>query len=43
MVLCGSCTDARALTGEELIDDARRGSVDELANWVEAAYRVLVF
>jgi len=41
--VCGSCMDARALAEEELIDDARRGSMDELADWVEAADRVLVF
>lgn len=43
LAVCGSCMDARALTDEELVDAARRGSMDELADWVEAAHRVLVF
>lgn len=43
LAVCGSCMDARALADEELMDAARRGSMDELADWVEAADRVLVF
>lgn len=43
LALCGSCMDARALAAEELIDVARRGSMDELADWVEEADRVLAF
>lgn len=41
--VCATCMDARALAEDELIEVARRGSMDELANWVEAADRVLVF
>ena len=40
---CGSCLDARGMTDEELTGDARRGSLEELADWVEAADRVLVY
>lgn len=43
LAVCGSCMDARALADEDLMDAARRGSMDELANWVESAVRVLVF
>lgn len=43
LAVCGSCMDARALDEEELTAAARRGCMDELADWVEAADRVLVF
>lgn len=41
--VCGTCMDARGIGGGELVDDARRGSMEELADRVEAADRVLVF
>ena len=40
---CGSCMDARGLAEEELTKNVRRGTLDELADWTEAAERVLVF
>lgn len=40
---CGSCLDARGLAEEELTEGTRRGSLDELADWVEAADRVLTY
>lgn len=43
LAVCGSCMDARALADEDLMNAARRGAMDELADWVEAADRVLVF
>lgn len=43
LAVCGSCMDARALADEALMNAARRGTMDELADWVEAAHRVLVF
>lgn len=43
LAVCGSCMDARAIAEEELMDAARRGCMDQLAEWVEAADRVLVY
>jgi uncharacterized protein involved in oxidation of intracellular sulfur len=43
ILLCGSCMDARGLTDDELIEGARRSSMDELAAATLAANRVLVF
>ncbi len=41
--LCGSCMDARGMSERKLTGEAHRGSLDELANWVEAAERTLVY
>jgi len=43
LLLCGVCMDARGLTEAELIDGARRSSMDELAGATLVAERVLVF
>jgi len=43
LLLCGACMDARGLTEPELIDGARRSSMDELATATMAAEKVLVF
>ena len=40
---CGTCMDARGLTETDLIDGARRSSMDELAEATLSADRVLVF
>jgi uncharacterized protein involved in oxidation of intracellular sulfur len=40
---CGTCMDARALSGEELIDGVRRSSMAELAEWTAEADKVLVW
>jgi uncharacterized protein involved in oxidation of intracellular sulfur len=43
VLLCSACMDARGLTDPELIDGARRSSMDELASATLAASKVLVF
>lgn len=40
---CGTCLDARGLTKEHLIAEARRSSMDELATWTVAADQVVTF
>jgi len=41
--VCGSCMDARGLTDADLIEGARRNSMEELADWTVWADRVVVF
>lgn len=41
--VCGSCMDARGLTDEELVEGARRSTMDELADWTIWAEKVIVF
>jgi uncharacterized protein involved in oxidation of intracellular sulfur len=41
--VCGTCMDARGISAEELAQGARRGTLEELADWTLAADRVLVF
>jgi len=43
VLLCGTCMDARGITDAELMDGARRSTMDELANATAAADKVLVF
>jgi uncharacterized protein involved in oxidation of intracellular sulfur len=43
VLLCSACMDARGLTDAELIEGARRSSMDELASATLAAEKVLVF
>lgn len=43
VLLCGTCMDARGLTDGELLEGARRSTLDELAERTLAADRVLVF
>jgi uncharacterized protein involved in oxidation of intracellular sulfur len=43
VLLCGLCIDARGIKESELIDGARRSSMDELAAATLAADKVLVF
>jgi uncharacterized protein involved in oxidation of intracellular sulfur len=40
---CGTCLDARGLTKEDLIDEAPRSTIDELAAWTVEADQVLTF
>ncbi len=40
---CGSCMDARGLTDEQLVDGARRSSLEELADWTYGADKVVTF
>jgi len=43
VLLCGSCMEARGLGDEELVEGAKRSTMDELAARTLAADRVLVF
>lgn len=43
VLLCGACLDARGIADAELIEGARRSTMDELAERTQAAERVLVF
>ena len=43
VLLCGTCMDARGLSDEELVEGARRSTLDALAQQTLAADRVLVF
>ena len=43
VLLCGTCMIARGLGDDELVEGARRGTLDELAERTLAAERVLVF
>jgi len=41
--LCGTCMDARAIREEQLVDGARRSTLDELTDWTLWADRVITF
>jgi uncharacterized protein involved in oxidation of intracellular sulfur len=41
--VCGSCIDARGIGETELLEGARRSSMDELTAWTLEADKVLVF
>jgi uncharacterized protein involved in oxidation of intracellular sulfur len=43
VILCGKCMDARGLRDDELVEGARRGTLDELATLTVATDKVLVF
>ena len=43
VLLCGTCTDARGLVEGELMQGARRSTMDELATETLAADKVFVF
>lgn len=43
VLLCGTCMDARGLTDGELMEGARRSTMDELAAATLEADKVLVF
>jgi uncharacterized protein involved in oxidation of intracellular sulfur len=43
LLLCGTCMDARGLADTELVDGARRSTMDELAKATLVADKVLVF
>jgi uncharacterized protein involved in oxidation of intracellular sulfur len=40
---CGTCLDARGLSDEQLVDGARRSSLEELAEWTLWADTTLTF
>jgi len=41
--VCGTCLDARGIAPTELVEGARRSTLDELTAWVTEADKVLVF
>jgi uncharacterized protein involved in oxidation of intracellular sulfur len=43
VLLCGTCMDARGLGNDEILEGARRSTMDELAEATVAADKVLVF
>ncbi len=43
VLLCGTCMDARGLTDADLVEGARRSTMDELAQATATADKVLVF
>jgi uncharacterized protein involved in oxidation of intracellular sulfur len=43
VAVCGSCIDARGITESELVDGARRGTMEILGEWTTNASRVLTF
>ncbi len=43
VVLCGTCMDARGIGDEELVEDAERGTMPQLAQLTNDAGKVLVF
>lgn len=40
---CGTCLDARGITDDQLVDGARRSSMEELAGWTLDADRTVTF
>jgi uncharacterized protein involved in oxidation of intracellular sulfur len=43
VLLCGTCMDARGISEAELMQGARRSSMDELANTTAEADKILIF
>ena len=43
VLLCGTCMDARGMSDTEIVDGARRSTMDELAEATVEAEKVLVF
>jgi len=43
LLLCGTCMSARGLNDNELVEGARRSTMDELAEETLAADKVLIF
>lgn len=41
--VCGTCMDARGLRDEDLLEGARRSSLDEMTEWTLWADKVLTF
>jgi uncharacterized protein involved in oxidation of intracellular sulfur len=41
--VCGTCMDARGITADELVEGAKRGTMDQLTEWTTGADKVLVF
>ncbi|SSC65176.1 unnamed protein product [Ciceribacter selenitireducens ATCC BAA-1503] len=43
VLLCGTCMDARGISDDDVLQGARRSTMDELAAATVAAEKVLVF
>jgi len=43
MGVCGTCMDARGLGDQDLVEGARRSTMDELTSWTVEADKVLTF
>ncbi len=43
VVLCGTCMDARGLHEEQMIEGARRSTLEELTDWTLWSEKTLVF
>ena len=43
VALCGTCMDARGHADRDMVPNARRSTLKELAEWTAAADKVLVF
>ncbi len=41
--LCGSCSDARGLTAEQIIEGTEMSNMEELGNWIATADQTLTF
>ena len=41
--LCGTCMDARGIGDDQIVNEARRSTLKELAQWTAKADKVLVF
>jgi uncharacterized protein involved in oxidation of intracellular sulfur len=41
--VCGTCIDARGIADTDLVQGARRSTMDELTAWTQSAAKVLVF
>lgn len=41
--VCGTCMDARGIAEPELLEGARRSTLEELTNWTQWADKVIVF
>ena len=41
--ICGTCMDARAIREEQLIEDTRRSTLEELTDWTLWADKVISF
>lgn len=43
VLLCGTCMDARGMTDDDIMDCAKRSTMDALSNEMISADKVLVF
>jgi uncharacterized protein involved in oxidation of intracellular sulfur len=41
--VCGTCMDARGITGAELVEGTHRSTLDQLTDWTQWADKTLVF